>query len=308
MDLRQLRHLVTVAERGSFSAAARALGVSQPSLSISLRGLEDELGEKLLERGPRGAVLSAVGTTFAIYARSILREADKAVDEVRQIRGLKRGQVTVGVMSVFSTFIAPRALARFNAAHPNIDVAVEVSTHAPTAVIEHLATGAWDFAFAFHRVPHEFPAGVTVTPVAAFDSDVYAAADHPLAGRKSVGLADMAGFDWVVGSAAAGSGLLNRVFDRAGLPRPKIRVVSNSFGLVRELVQQSPLLCMLPRRYARRELADGRLARIRQKDIAVRSNAGLIAPTDKALTPAARNLAAAFRDAAKDELAGDKSD
>jgi DNA-binding transcriptional LysR family regulator len=303
VNLRQLRHLIAVADAGSFSAAAAAVGISQPSLSVSIKALETELGDQLLMRGPRGAALTPVGETFVTYARSILREADKAVDEVRQIQGLKRGRVTVGVMSVFSTFIAPQALARFNAAHPNIDVTVDVSTHVHDAVVANLESGAWDFAFALHRVPHEFPASLAVAPVACFESDVYAGRDHPLARRKRATLADMAGFDWVVSSAAAGAGLLTRVFDQAGLTRPAIRVVSNSFGLVRELVQQSPLLCMLPRRYARRELAAGQLARIRQNDIAVRSNVGLISPAAKALTPAARHLAEAFRAAGQAEFA-----
>lgn len=300
MDLRQIRYFLAVADRGSFSAAALALRISQPSLTVSVKTLERELGEALLVRGPRGVTLTPVGATFATYARSILREAEKAVDEVRQVKGLKRGKVTVGLMSVFSSFVAPQALASFYQRNPNIEVRVDVSAHATEAITAQLESGAWDFAFALHRQSADFPETLIFEPVSTFESGVYAAPDHPLARARNVTLAQMARYDWVVSSLTAGSAFLQRVFEEEKLPPPDVKIVSNSFGLIRELAQQAPFLCMLPHRFAATAEAADRLVRIRQSKIAVQSNAGLIAHARTELTPAARQLMAEFRAAGRD--------
>ncbi|HEV8452874.1 MAG TPA: LysR family transcriptional regulator, partial [Gaiellales bacterium] len=72
MDLRQLRTLTEVADRGSFSAAAEALGVSQPAVSQQVRALEREIGEPLLDRGGRGAHLTERGVMVHRYAQRML--------------------------------------------------------------------------------------------------------------------------------------------------------------------------------------------------------------------------------------------
>lgn len=301
MDLRQLRYFVTISECGSFSAASKTLRISQPSLTVSIKTLERDLGEALFMRGARGVTLTAVGQTFVTYARSILREAEKALDEVRQVRGLKRGKVTVGLMSVFSSFVAPQALAQFYRLNPNIEVRVDVSAHATSDVIARLETGDWDFAFALHRMASDFPASLKVEPISEFESAVYAAPNHPLAKVRSVSLQHMSRYDWVVSSLTAGSSFLQRIFDTQTLPCPEIKIVSNSFGFIREVAQKAPFLCMLPVRYAAREVAAGQLVRIRQDKIVVKSHAGLISTGRTELTPAARQLMAEFRVAARDE-------
>jgi DNA-binding transcriptional LysR family regulator len=301
VDLRHLRYFLAVAEAGSFSAAAQRLRLSQPSLTVSVRALERELGEPLLVRGPRGVTLTPIGATFATYARSILREADKAVDEVRLVQGLKRGKVTVGLMSVFSSFVAPRALAEFHRRNPNIDVLADVSAHTAEEIVANLETGTWDFAFAFRRMASDFPDTLKVEPVATFESGVYAARAHPLAKAKAVEIGDMAKYDWIVSSLTAGATYLARIFDGAGVSRPAIKIVSNSFSLIRELAQEAPFLCMLPHRFAERDVATGRLVRIRQDAIRIDSHAGLISSARTQLTPAAGHLMDAFRRAAREE-------
>lgn len=299
MDLRQLKYFTAVADQGSFSAAARALRIAQPSLTVSVRSLEDELGEPLLARGPRGVTLTPIGATFITYARSILREADKAVDEVRQVRGLKHGKVSVGLMSVFSSFVAPDALARFYERNPNINVHVDVSAHATEAILESVENGSWDFAFALYRPLSNPLPSLKSEPVVTFESAVYAAPTHPLAKLRSASMQDLARSDWMVSSLSAGASFLHRTFEEQGLPRPQIKIVSNSFGLIRSIAQNAPFLCLLPVRFAAREVEAGRLVRIRQTAISVQSQAGLVCSARKELTPAARQLMAEFRAAAQ---------
>src|SRR3954466_9311832 len=79
MELRHLRYFVAVAEEGSFSGAAPRLRVAQPALSKQIRDLEVELGTVLLERGPRGVILTAAGRAFLVEARHTLDVASRAV-------------------------------------------------------------------------------------------------------------------------------------------------------------------------------------------------------------------------------------
>ncbi|MDX2223671.1 MAG: LysR family transcriptional regulator [Rhodospirillaceae bacterium] len=307
MELRQLRHFLAVVDAGSFSRAAAALHVSQPSLSVSVRQLEREVGERLLVRGPHGAAPTPAGALFARHARSVLREADKAVEEVGRLRSLRQGRVTFGLTAVFSTFIAPAAIAAFHRAHPGIDVVADVSTHPWAQIEDNIAAGAWDFAFALLRPDSVSNEALTVEPLAEFESGVYAAANHPLARRARVGVAALAEFTWLVSSYTQGGAFLERAFAAAGQPqskaragaRPEVRVVSNSFNLMKDLLEQHPFLCVLPHRFVARDVAAGHLVRLRQDTIKVSSRAGLVRSARTEPTSAASDLMEALRVASR---------
>ncbi len=130
MELHQLRYLVAVARTANFSRAAELCHVSQPSLSQQIQKLEDELGERLFDRLPRRAKLTAAGEAFLPRAQRILTEIETARREVRDARGLLRGQVTVGVLPTIAPYFLPRAIAAFSAAFPGVEVVVQEDTTA----------------------------------------------------------------------------------------------------------------------------------------------------------------------------------
>ena len=128
MELHQLRYLVAVARTTNFSRAAEHCHVSQPSLSQQIQKLEDELGERLFDRLPRHAKLTAAGEAFLPRAQRILTEIETARREVRDARGLLRGQVTVGVLPTIAPYFLPRAIAAFSAAFPGVEVVVQLKS------------------------------------------------------------------------------------------------------------------------------------------------------------------------------------
>src|SRR5699024_523300 len=95
LDLRRLRHLVTVADVGSFTAAADELGLSQPGLSSSIRRLEEEVGTALLQRAARRAYPTPAGAHLVQAARGILAAATDARAQVRAVAGLQAGELTL---------------------------------------------------------------------------------------------------------------------------------------------------------------------------------------------------------------------
>lgn len=94
MDTRQLRAFLKIAELGSITRAADALGIAQPSLSQQLLRLEDEVGSKLFRRTARGVTTTEVGRIFLEYARHIVETADRALEDVREVRKEPKGQVS----------------------------------------------------------------------------------------------------------------------------------------------------------------------------------------------------------------------
>src|SRR5262245_61461619 len=94
--LDELRHLMLIAEHGTFTEAARRAHLSQPALSASIRRLEDQLGARLLVRGPAGAELTAAGTAMLGHARTAIAAVEDGRRAVAEIAGLGRGEVRIG--------------------------------------------------------------------------------------------------------------------------------------------------------------------------------------------------------------------
>jgi DNA-binding transcriptional LysR family regulator len=127
LDLRQLRHLLAIAEHGTFGRAATALGMTQPALSRSVQGLEHQVGAELFQRSKRGVVPTDEGRSLILRARTLVTAADELDREVTRRKVPGSGQVNVGVGPYPSPTSLPDALARFTAAHPLVRVRAVVS-------------------------------------------------------------------------------------------------------------------------------------------------------------------------------------
>src|ERR1700747_2554483 len=96
MDERKRERFVGVVESGSLSRTSRRLNISQPALSKCLRLIEEQLGTKLLERGPRGVRLTKFGDAFYRRARSITAQFRRVRDDLDELRGTAAGHVALG--------------------------------------------------------------------------------------------------------------------------------------------------------------------------------------------------------------------
>ncbi len=122
IDLDRLRILHAVATSGSLSAAARALGSSQPAVSHHVRALEREVGTPLVARAGRGVRLTAAGEALAGHAAAILDRLAVAEEEVAALAGLRAGRVRVAAFPSAAAALVPPALAALAAAHPGLAV------------------------------------------------------------------------------------------------------------------------------------------------------------------------------------------
>lgn len=144
MDLRLLKSFVTVVEEGSLSAASKRCHLSQPALSQQMQSLEEQLGEPLLVRRPRGVEPTSAGELLLSHARTLLAHADRMSDEFRGRRELATGKIAFGIIPTIAPYLLPRLLAPFRKAHPGVVVSIEEAR--TRELIAHTVSGQIEFA------------------------------------------------------------------------------------------------------------------------------------------------------------------
>src|SRR2546423_9585190 len=144
LDVRRLRVLREVARRGSFSAAAEALGYTQPAVSRQVALLEQETGATLLERRPDGARLTDAGELLVAHADAILARLQDAEDELGALLGLRAGRLRMSTLTSAATTIIPPAIAEFRRRLPGVELSVAMID--PVGVLPVLRSGELDLA------------------------------------------------------------------------------------------------------------------------------------------------------------------
>jgi DNA-binding transcriptional LysR family regulator len=122
MELNQLKTFCAVVEKKSFSRASEAVFLSQPTVSLQISSLEQELGTRLLDRRGREVTVTRTGETLYHYARRILRLVDEAEQAIEQLKGLVKGELTLGASTIPGEYILPSLLAKFKEKYPAIDI------------------------------------------------------------------------------------------------------------------------------------------------------------------------------------------
>ncbi|MGQ2904875.1 MAG: LysR family transcriptional regulator [Neoaquamicrobium sediminum] len=124
MDIRQLRYFIQVLESGSFSKAAEQLHVAQPSLSQHVRHMEEDLGVKLLHRGPKGVIATEAGERLLLRARNIVAEFAELRDAVRGAASMPRGEVRFGMPGTVSEILAAPLIEAARRRYPEIRIRI----------------------------------------------------------------------------------------------------------------------------------------------------------------------------------------
>lgn len=124
MTVKQLRAFLAVAQTLSFTQACERLHLSQPALSLAIKGLEDALGGKLLLRSTRSVRLTPEGESLLPLAKHLLAQWDNTEERLRQRFTLQLGRLSVAAMPAFACNLLPRALVRFRQQYPKINVTV----------------------------------------------------------------------------------------------------------------------------------------------------------------------------------------
>lgn len=151
MDLRSIRYFVQIAELGSITRAADHLGVAQPALSRHIHSLENELGAQLLVRLPRGVRLTGAGRQFLDHCRKIMRELDRARDELHNGSEVPSGRVILGLSPTLGPLLLPGLMERVRRQCPQITL--KIVEWFSTQLYDALLTGRVDLAVLTNAPP-----------------------------------------------------------------------------------------------------------------------------------------------------------
>lgn len=153
MDLRQLEYFLAVVDHGGVTRAAEALRVAQPSLSQSVRRLENDLGTSLFHRVGRGLVLAPAGEALVGPARTILREVDRARDAVGEVAGVRGGRVDVAALTDMSADPLAVWVAAFRSHRPAVGFRIEERDDVAD-VVSLVRSGECELGLLATPVPH----------------------------------------------------------------------------------------------------------------------------------------------------------
>jgi molybdate transport repressor ModE-like protein len=143
-DSTRLRLLVEIGRRGSLSAAARAVGIGQPTASEHLRILEAAAGQRLVERNGRGSTFTEAGTVLALHAAQALQTLEAGEEELARLSGLEAGTIRIGASTTPGVYLLPDTLGCFRRDHPNVSVEVEIA--ASGEIVDRLLAGSVQLA------------------------------------------------------------------------------------------------------------------------------------------------------------------
>jgi DNA-binding transcriptional LysR family regulator len=289
LDVGRLRVLREVGLRGTIAGAARSLGLTSSAVSQQVSVLEREAGTALVDRSPRGAVLTGAGRLLAARAGEVLDVLAGARADLDRMGDSVAGPVSVAsVASAAATFVS-EAVAAVRGSQPGIEVTVRAVE--PAAALRLLVTGDVDVAVVdeYDYVPLALPDAVVVRELRT--EPLVAVAPTGGFGRPRPALAELAGRDWVMPPDDAACGLAVRSACRAEGFEPRVRWETDDMLLLVRAVEAGHGVAVLPRLsvadiVAQVELRQLREPRLERRLTAVARASALARPVVRAVLDA----------------------
>ncbi|ROP65258.1 LysR family transcriptional regulator [Curtobacterium sp. ZW137] len=231
METRLLEQFVTVATEGSVTRAAERLWAAQSTVSAGIASLERTFGVRLFDRTGRHLVLTAVGEDLLPHARAVLATIDRMQDLATTDDADLRGRVRLGIFTSMDIVDLTGVLRTFSDRHPLVTVELRTSPSGTTGLVQDLAAGRLDLAYS--GLP-SLPAGIVVEPLREMPFRVFLAADHPLAGRASLSLSELADESFI--DTAHGFGnriILDQALERLGIRRRIVAEMNDMPAVIR---------------------------------------------------------------------------
>ncbi|HMM46758.1 MAG TPA: LysR family transcriptional regulator [Thiobacillaceae bacterium] len=286
LTLRQFRVFEAVARNLSFSRAAAELHLTQPAVSMQVRGIEAILGLPLTEQLGKKIYLTEAGQEVLHASRAIMAQLDDLQANLEQLRSVDRGRLRLAVTSTVNA-VATDILVRFRSRHPGVSIHLDVSNR--ESVLDQLARNRIDLA-----IMGQVPDGLGLVATRFMDNPlvVIAPPDHAFARRKKVPLADLASQPFLVREAGSGTrGAMARFFDARGLVLDTSMELSSNEA-IKQAVQAGLGLGILSLQTLEMELTLKRLAVLDVEAFPIMRHWYVVHRAEKRLSPAAL----AFRD------------
>ncbi len=257
MEIRQLKAFIAIAEAGTFTAAAERVHVTQAAISMQIRLLETEVGNRVFVRTPRRVILTEAGEKLLVRAQTILREHRAALDELAELSGAERGRVRVGSASAMvSADPLPQILKELSRAHPHAEMSVSSGTS--QTLVEQILRGELEVAFV--SLPVEAH-GIETERLSRDELVAIANPRHHLSAKRTIDALTLAAEPLILGERGGNTRrLIDDFFARAGV-RPRVTMELNRLAAIKRMVEEGMGVGIVPSESAREEVASGKLVR-----------------------------------------------
>jgi DNA-binding transcriptional LysR family regulator len=222
MDIHRLAVFCKVVELRSFTKAADAVGLTQPTVSEHLRSLEEMVGETLVDRLGREVLPTPAGKILYQYAQNIIKLRNEALQAIERFKGNLSGHLLVGASTIPGTYMLPAIIGSFKAEHPSIQITLRISGSGD--VVEHILDGSLEIGFIGARWDDR---RIALEEIFSDELVLAVFPEHPWATRQEVELEELAAEPFILREKGSGTRVvMNRALEAKGFDPSHLNAVA----------------------------------------------------------------------------------
>ena len=287
MHLNQLWVFYHVAKHKSFSQAAEALCLSQPSVSNQVKLLEDAFGLRLFERSGRTVAMTNAGGILYSYAERIFSLAQEAENVIEEIKGMKAGGIRISVSNTLAAYYLPDIIDLFRKKYPRIEIQMDVGY--TENVVENILAFRSDLGMIGRSVTHP---NIVVIPLWEEELVLIVPPDHPFARSRTVSVSRLRDQSFIMSEKGSGVRGITEELLSGCKPSPRIVMELGENEAIKRAVASGLGITLISAMVAKRELEAGLLKAVRLSGARIMRQFSIIYHKDKYLS----HLIRAFMD------------
>ncbi|SJZ33665.1 selenium metabolism-associated LysR family transcriptional regulator [Selenihalanaerobacter shriftii] len=280
MTLRALEIFITVCETGSMSAAARKLYMTQPAISQTILGLEDKLNVRLFDRIKKRLILTHAGEIFLRYSKRIVNLINEAENAMTDIANLKLGQLRIGASMTIGTYLLPDIISAFNKKHQDVELPFIIDN---TKIIRKMIlNNEIDIAFIEGPINSN---DIIIEPF--FDDELYLVCSirHEWANKDSISSEKIRNESFIMREKGSGTReVIENTLKQFNLSY-EIKHVLNNIDAIKKAIEANMGISILPKIAIKKEIVEGKLAKIKLDNIKFKRKFKIIYHKDKYHSP-----------------------
>lgn len=283
MDIHRLMVFCKVIELQSFTRAAEAMCLTQPTVSEHIRSLEALLGEKLVDRLGREILPTPAGKILYQYAREMIHLRDKAVQALEKFKGNLSGSLLVGASTIPGTYILPGLIGSFKAGYPSINITLKIGGSG--SVVQLLLDGSVEFGVIGAKWDDR---RITMEEVYSDELVLVVFPGHPWETREYVETEELAGAPFILRERGSGTRLvMSQALDATGFSTSRLNVVAEmgSTEAVRQAVKAKIGAAILSAYAIKDDVANGSLCTVPLRDLRILRPFYLVHRKNRELSP-----------------------
>jgi DNA-binding transcriptional LysR family regulator len=302
MDLRRLDVFCKVVELKSFTKAAAAMGLAQPTVSEHVRSLEDMLGERLVDRLGREVVPTAAGRIFYQYSRNIIRLREEAFQAVEHFRGNLSGHLILGASTIPGTYLLPKLIGVFKERHPAVLLTLRIGD--TTSVTKEILQGELEAGFVGSRwndrrlVSEELFADEMILVVPS---------EHPWAAKRSISVEELSSQPFILRERGSGTRMvMTRILEQHAFDSARLNVVAEmgSTEAVRQGIKAGIGASILSSQAVEGDLQQGSLRKVSIDGVQFLRPLYMVLRKNRNLSPVCAAFVDFLRTSAENDFAG----